>query len=34
MDMPEGTIITDSYYSDQIVPVTLQATIDKIKDGQ
>ena len=34
MDMPEGTIITDSYYSDRIIPVTLQETIDKIKAGQ
>ena len=33
-DMPEGTIITDSYYSDQIVPVALQTTIDRIKAAQ
>ena len=32
--MPEGTIITDSYYSDLIVPVTLQTTIDKMKAAQ
>ena len=34
LDMPEGTIITDSYYSDLIVPVTLQTTIDKMKAAQ
>ena len=34
LDMPEGTIITDSYYSDQIVPVALQTTIDRIKAAQ
>ena len=33
-DMPEGTIITDSYYSDRVIPVTLQETIDKRKAGQ
>ena len=26
IDMPMGTIITDSYYSDEIVPVMLKST--------
>ena len=30
-DMPEGTIITTPYYSDLIVPVTTQATLDSIR---
>jgi ABC-type amino acid transport substrate-binding protein len=34
LDMPEGTIITNSYYSDQVVPVALQTTIDRIKAAQ
>ena len=27
-DMPEGTIITDAYYSDMLVPVALRSFVD------
>lgn len=30
-DMPEGTIITDTYYSDILVPVVLKSNVDKLR---
>ena len=30
-DMPEGTIITETYYSDILVPVVLKSNIDNLK---
>ena len=31
IDMPEGTIITDAYYSDYITPVMLKTAVDANK---
>ena len=31
IDMPEGTIITDAYYSDYFTPVLLKSAVDANK---
>jgi ABC-type amino acid transport substrate-binding protein len=33
LDMPEGTIITDAYFSDRIVPVFLQSYVEQVQEA-